>query len=395
MKNEELLLSIIIPAYNVKDYLPRTLNSLIKQKPKVFEIIVVDDGSTDNSYQIAKEILEKSSCKYKIFKKKNGGVSSARNYGLKLAKGKYVMFLDGDDFVSDNFMEVLLPNLYKQYDVIFWNYDRISEDGRIIKRNPFKSKTASKTLFSSKEALSKILVEGTHRIWTGGICYKNSIIKDKITFNEKATYGEDIEFIIKAISLSEKVLFLNETLSHYLIRNSSITRSQDLSLNLRKLDAIGSSLRLIEHLKARNDEEFEPIIKAIEHEEIPFDFLGYFFIAFAKYFLSGKKNLFFKEFNESYPNLLEEVKPYILKSRFKSKRLPLYLRLILKIESIIFSVSFNLYILYSEIKTIFYVLYVLVLKDENLFNLQINFSKRNKMSKSHEKPPARIAIFIF
>ena len=96
-----MLVSVIIPAYNVESQIVRTLESLLNQREKQFEIIVVDDGSTDNTNQVAELMLNESKHKnFKIIKKKNGGVSSARNMGIRESNGEYLLFLDGDDYVS-------------------------------------------------------------------------------------------------------------------------------------------------------------------------------------------------------------------------------------------------------------------------------------------------------
>ena len=96
--------SIIVPVYNVEKYLKRCINSLINQTLQDIEIIVVDDGSTDNSGQIIKEYQEKNS-NIKYYKKENGGLSDARNYGMKYAPSEYIAFLDSDDFVDKTMYE--------------------------------------------------------------------------------------------------------------------------------------------------------------------------------------------------------------------------------------------------------------------------------------------------
>ena len=127
-------LSIIIPAYNVEEYIIKTINSLINQTIKQYEIIVIDDGSTDNTYFIVDKML-KSSCisDYKIIRKENGGVSSARNLGIEESSGQYIMFLDGDDYIS----EELVENIYKyidkkEYDILLWGFNQVTEDGKTI-----------------------------------------------------------------------------------------------------------------------------------------------------------------------------------------------------------------------------------------------------------------------
>ena len=119
--------SVIVPVYNVYDYLDLCLKSLVNQKFDNYEVIVVNDGSPDNSEEIMQKYAKKYPSKIRCFTKKNGGVSSARNYGLKRARGEYVVFVDSDDYVANNYLKVLydkiirtssdmvICNMYKTY----------------------------------------------------------------------------------------------------------------------------------------------------------------------------------------------------------------------------------------------------------------------------------------
>ena len=97
--------SVIIPVYNVEKYISRCLESLANQTLKDLEILIVNDGSTDNSRSIIEKYLKKHSLRIKYFEKQNGGLSSARNYGLKYATGEYIAFLDSDDYVEKDMYE--------------------------------------------------------------------------------------------------------------------------------------------------------------------------------------------------------------------------------------------------------------------------------------------------
>ena len=106
------MISVIVPVYNVKDYLERCVKSIINQTEKDIEIILVDDGSTDGSSLICDE-LAKSDNRITVFHKANGGLSSARNCGIERAKGKYLCFIDSDDIISPYFVEHLLTLIQK------------------------------------------------------------------------------------------------------------------------------------------------------------------------------------------------------------------------------------------------------------------------------------------
>ena len=100
-------ISIIIPVYNIEKYISNSIKSIINQTDKDFEVIIIDDGSTDNSIAIAQKLLKNTNINYKIIKQKNSGVSAARNTGIKHSNSNYIYFLDGDDFIDNKTIEIL------------------------------------------------------------------------------------------------------------------------------------------------------------------------------------------------------------------------------------------------------------------------------------------------
>ena len=118
----EPLLSIIVPIYNVEQYLERCIESIINQTYKNLEIILVDDGSKDNSGTIADTYASKDN-RIKVIHKENGGLSDARNHGLDQSKGKYIMFIDSDDFIDSSMCEILFETAEKYFsDIVSCNY---------------------------------------------------------------------------------------------------------------------------------------------------------------------------------------------------------------------------------------------------------------------------------
>ena len=116
MKND-VKLSVIIPMYNVQNYVKECLDSLVNQTFKAMEIIVVEDGSTDDSVKIVSE-YEKKYPFVKMVHKANGGLSDARNFGLQYAKGKYLAFIDSDDYVDHHLYELMVNEMDKGYDIV-------------------------------------------------------------------------------------------------------------------------------------------------------------------------------------------------------------------------------------------------------------------------------------
>ena len=127
--------SVIVPVYNVEDYIEKCLNSLVNQTLEDIEIIIVNDGSKDNSENIIKSFLSRYPQKIKYLKKENGGLSDARNYGLKYATGEYISFVDSDDYITENLYTDLLPYMEQKYDMIKFKIAKVDEQGNVLEKN--------------------------------------------------------------------------------------------------------------------------------------------------------------------------------------------------------------------------------------------------------------------
>lgn len=154
-------ISIIIPVYNVAKYLPECLESILNQTFQDFEVICVNDGSKDNSLEILEEYGKKDN-RIKIITKENGGAGSARNKGLEFAEGKYIQFLDGDDYFEPQMLEKLY-NLAKEYkaEISVCSSRKVDDEGNITEsRNPNSpinlDRTPFKRLFSKKDFSDEI-----------------------------------------------------------------------------------------------------------------------------------------------------------------------------------------------------------------------------------------------
>ena len=140
------VISIIVPVYNAEKYLHRCIDSILSQTFTDFELLLIDDGSTDSSSIICDDYLREDS-RVRVFHKKNGGVSSARNMGLDNAKGKWITFVDSDDFISSNFCEILLDN--ENEDLVICSFETFGN---------IKEKCKLKDSYYSKEQLSNGLI---------------------------------------------------------------------------------------------------------------------------------------------------------------------------------------------------------------------------------------------
>lgn len=132
------LVSVIIPAYNAVEYIKRCVNSIRNQSYKKLQIIIIDDGSTDNTVNVCKEYVQKDS-RIELYSKKNSGVANTRNYGLDCANGEYVMFVDTDDYIAPNMISLLLGKI-KSADFIMCNTVIFNGQNQVIKKSGFEDK---------------------------------------------------------------------------------------------------------------------------------------------------------------------------------------------------------------------------------------------------------------
>ena len=217
--------SIIIPVYNVSKYLPTCLNSLVNQTLKDIEVIVVNDGSPDDSQDIIDKYVKKYPKIIKSYIKENGGQGSARNYGLKKATGEYIGYVDSDDYVCTDMYEKLYNKAKKDdLDIAICGNYLVYEDSpkRDIELN------------------NHILDDPQANAFFGKLAVWNKIYKKKIVeglvFRSKVWY-EDLDFTVKAMLKTKKIGYLDEPLYCYLIREGSTMNNSNVVRNLEIFEA--------------------------------------------------------------------------------------------------------------------------------------------------------------
>ena len=214
------LVSIIVPVYNGEKYLERCFMSLVNQTYHDIEVIIIDDGSTDSSYDICNFYAKKFS-NITVIKKENGGVSSARNIGLINAKGDFITFVDSDDYVDCMFIQNLMTaqKLYNA-DLLISNAIDVYENGDIV-----PAKNINKILFlNQEEAIFHFLKSDYYTPVCWGRLYRKSCIKS-LKFDEKLRIAEDGKFFLSAIENSEQIYVIPDTKYYYYIRNGSTVHS--------------------------------------------------------------------------------------------------------------------------------------------------------------------------
>lgn len=202
------LVSVVVPVYNVKDYVLKCLESLARQSYEQIEIIVVDDGSTDGSGEICDEFARDDG-RIKVFHKKNGGVSSARNYGIKKAKGEYVCQVDSDDWVKKDFVVKMVEVAEKENaDIVVCGYNDCIPEWRVI---------------SGEGATVKLLtLQENMEIVAWNKMYRRSLFDD-VPYPEGENY-EDSLTTYKLLSKAGKVVYVPKSLYVYRERVGSIMK---------------------------------------------------------------------------------------------------------------------------------------------------------------------------
>ena len=219
--------SVVIPAYNAAKTIEATLKSLFDQTTRDFEIVVVDDGSQDETPSMCRNLQCVSPIPMTILRQGNKGEPGARNTGISVARGKYIIFLDADDLAERNYVARLLGGIESDnnVDIACCSFDLLYEDGT-SKPRLLKSKRNKMTI-SGIEAL-KLLLKEKLEVWSGSAIYRHSLFNDyNVYFNESITMGEDIDFRWRAFYHARAVVLIPEILVHYVQHGSSITRAMD------------------------------------------------------------------------------------------------------------------------------------------------------------------------
>ncbi len=234
--------SVIIPVYNVENYLEKCLDSLVNQTLKEIEIIVVNDGSSDNSQKIIDKYVKKYPNQVISINQENGGQGAARNTGISYASGEYIGYVDSDDYVEKNMYEEMYNKAKSENaDIVICGNNIVSEDNELLGQN---------------DADIQFLL-GQMAVWNK-IYRRELIIKNKIEFRSKVWY-EDLDFTMKVYFLSKKISYVNKYLYNYLLRNGSTMNNNNLERNLEIIQSIDSLLNFCKNKKIykKNVEEIE------------------------------------------------------------------------------------------------------------------------------------------
>lgn len=254
--------SIITPVFNVERCIHKTINSIINQSSKDFELLLIDDGSKDRSIEIARDLLEKSDINYRIITQENSGVSAARNRGIHEAVGEYVCFLDSDDYIHRDYIKLMYEKASEfNCDLVFCDYVQVDSKDNILVAST--TRYLDNFIDGRDAALKQLSCDIT--IGMGSALYRTSIIKENnILFDSSRKYAEDVVFTVKALLNMKKIISVNEALMFYVRWDSSVTNA----ISLKHLDCYYSFVDLLEYVKVQGD--FKEIEKFLVEYKIPY-----------------------------------------------------------------------------------------------------------------------------
>ena len=298
-------ISIVIPVYNTEKYLAQCLDSLMNQTFQDFEIICVDDGSTDNSRKVISQYHQKVI----LTTSEHKGVGYARNTGLKFAKGKYIHFLDSDDYFEPDMLETLYNSAEQNnVDIVVFSAKRVDKNGNALPPDDFwpvnKEMAPYNQVFNWKEYTSDILAIFAPEPWNI-FCRRDLILKNNLQFSElKSSNGADMNFIARFCA--DRILILDKEFINYRYnRNNSITSSRNY------INMIKARIKLKEYLV--NQGLYNTLKEAFEYNITNI-------IIYIKSHLSQEEfKTFIADFKEVCPNEWEKYSAILMKPNLNSQ----------------------------------------------------------------------------
>lgn len=268
MKNNPLV-SLIIPVYNVENYLNKALTSVVNQSMKDIEVIIINDGSTDRSSDIINKYAKKNS-NFIVIEQENQGLSAARNKGLSVSKGTYIAFMDSDDYIEPNFIECLYNAAVKSGADIAccnFNYYFPQKDMKI-----YMPLTSIPRTFSNTKALKKLILDfGFHHFAWNKLCKRSLFFDNNIRFYDM--YFEDIATSPRLFYYANKIILLGKALYNYTNRKTSILNT----MNIEKIEDFIKSLGVMRNF-FENQRDYEKYKRRIWIYSQRVKIVAYYFI---------------------------------------------------------------------------------------------------------------------
>lgn len=250
----DALLSIIVPVFNTEQYLPRCLDSILSQSFTDFELLLIDDGSTDSSGAICDAYAEMDG-RVRAFHKVNGGVSSARNVGLKEAKGEWVCFVDSDDEFLPDGLQVLVNGVSEEVDMVMAGYEMCDENEKLTYLVEVRTERIISDERAAKEMFSPSDYWYEGYIW--GKMFRQSIVESSnLLFAEDIYFNEDRLFLVEFVyAMKRNVYYTTVPVYKYYERSGSAMVSLKQGFNYKFITDIEAQIRMREIIRSRFENE--------------------------------------------------------------------------------------------------------------------------------------------
>lgn len=299
--------SVVIPAYNAEKYISKAIQSLINQTFKDIELIIVNDGSTDKTREIAIKELEKAPFDYKIIDQENKGGSVARNVGIREATGEYIHFLDADDYIHETFMEKMYTKAKAgDYDIVFCKFLKVTPKGTPLSRNDFVK--CPERSINGREALEMFLQFRIALPMGSAIYRREFLIGNDLYFTPGRKNLEDIEFNIKALYYARSVSCVPETLWFYVQRPGSVSRSTDPELSLNQVFEVYQSLKTL----IKNDTKLYELFESYMATRMLWIIARFFEMGdYERGSIKRRENIYFLK-KALTPNLVAKVRKFFI-----------------------------------------------------------------------------------
>lgn len=240
MKKANYKVSVIVPVYNVEKFILESLKSICAQNFSDYQIIIVNDGTKDNSVSIAKDVLKKYDVDYIIIDQENLGLSAARNTGLRAATGKYVVFVDSDDIITPDFIDTLYNACEKNNcKAAFTEYEVVHMD----KRTGINDKKIDVQVLTRDELLYNNMLRSIKIHLCAVLLEKNFLIEHNLYFNENLRYGEEVDYTWRLYPLLEKIAYIKSAKYKYLVRENSLMTNQSAEKVIFMLKVIHQTIQ--------------------------------------------------------------------------------------------------------------------------------------------------------
>ena len=305
--------SVIIPVFNNSNYIENTLISLINQTFNDFEVIVINDGSYDDSMEKVDNLLSQSNIPFQIFYQENKGVSKARNKGLDLAKGKYIVFLDGDDYIGKNHIKWLYESIIeKDCDFSFTQMLIINQDGVVLTKPTAYDSIKDKSIIENYDLIKQELMMKIPFRFCQLMYDKKILDENGLRFTANVSYGEDTEFALKSLIHVKKIGYTAKP-SYFYLQNSSSSTSQSFLERFNFIKILENLAKYYHDYNMPKEELInypyvEELIDLITNYRIPKAIFGNLMYLFYKNYPFNKVMDKMKEIN--YVKKLRGFKPY-------------------------------------------------------------------------------------